>query len=410
MPTGRFLSTPSDSIVSDPAFVDPLGASVPRLEARDKVTGAARYIDDYSPQGMLFAALAQSPHAHARIRSYDLSKARALPGVKAIVTGADLGPAKVGGIIKDESMVARGKVRYVGEPVAAVAARDPDTARLAAQLIEIDYEPLPAVLSIDAALADGAPLLHEDLASYVKTMEGNSRGNIVWDSLLQEGDPEAAFAQCDVVVEAEYRTQAQQHAYLETNGVLAETDSSGKITVLATCQSVHYIQIRVAEELGVPMSQVRVQVPRVGGGFGGKHASNIHSIAAWLARVDRQAGEAGAVAHAGLRSPALAPSGAHLDEDRREARRHHPRARRGNRARRRRLRRRKPDRARVRAADGARTLSHAERAHPGHRRLHQQAARRIVPRLRQSAGELRGRIADRRACRASSAWIRSSCG
>src|SRR5262245_44790992 len=258
----------------------PLGASLPRLEAPDKAAGAARFLDDHTLPGMLHAAITQSPHAHARIRSYDIARAKALPGVRAIVTGGDLAPRRVGGMLKDETMLAIGKVRYVGEPVAAVAARDPETAALAAQLIEVEYEPLPRVLSIDAALAPNAPLVHEELASYVRTMEGNSRGNIVWESLLAEGNVDSAWPRCDVIVEAVYETQAQQHAYLETNGVIADIEQSGRLRLIATCQSVHHVQTRVAEELGIPMAQIRVQVPRVGGGFGGKHATNIHSIAA----------------------------------------------------------------------------------------------------------------------------------
>jgi CO/xanthine dehydrogenase Mo-binding subunit len=266
------------------SFVDPLGASLPRLEAKDKIAGAARFIDDVTRPGMLYAALAQSPYAHARIRGYDVSKATALPGVRAVITGADLPARRVGGMIKDETTLAVGKVRYVGEPVAAVAARDAATARLAAQLIEVDYEPLDAVLSIDAALAPGAPVLHEELQSYVKTMDGNAHGNVVWDSQLGEGDPDAAWSQCDVVVEGVYETQAQQHGYMETNGALAEVEPSGRITIVATCQSVHHVQTRVADELGIPMSQIRVQASRVGGGFGGKHATNIHTIAALLSQ------------------------------------------------------------------------------------------------------------------------------
>jgi CO/xanthine dehydrogenase Mo-binding subunit len=265
-------------------FVDPVGARLPRLEAREKATGTARYLDDHDRPGQLFAAIAQSSYAHARIRGYDIAKAKALPGVKAIVTGADLPLRRVGGMLKDETMLAVSKVRYLGEPVAAVAARDVATARLAAQLIEVDYEPLPAVLSIDDALAQDAPILHEELASYVRTMDGNSHGNVIWESQLAEGDVDAAWARCDVVVEAIYCTPAQYHAYMETNGALAEVDGNGRITVLATCQSAHHVQTRVADELGVPMSQVRAQVSRVGGGFGGKHATNIHSIAAYLAR------------------------------------------------------------------------------------------------------------------------------
>ena len=268
-----------------PAPTSAIGASLPRLEAADKASGRARYADDVRLPGMLHAALVTSPHAHARILGYRLDAARAIPGVKAILTGADLSGPRSGGIIKDESMVARGKVRYVGEPVAAIAAVDAATAERAAVAIEIDYEPLPAVLSIDAALAPGAPQLHEEFASYLKTIEGGGgKGNVVFESSVTEGDVDVAFAQCDVVVEGTWETQAQHHVYLETNGCVADVDASGRVTLHVTCQSVHHVQQRVAEELGVPMAQVRAVATRVGGGFGGKHATNIHSMAAWLAR------------------------------------------------------------------------------------------------------------------------------
>src|SRR5438132_4709681 len=265
-----------------------IGKSPPRLEAADKATGRARYVDDVRLPSMLYAALVTSPHAHARILGYRLDAARAIPGVKAIVTGADLPGARSGGIIKDEFMVARGKVRYVGEPVAAVAATDAETAARAAAAIEVEYEPLKAVLSIDEALAPGAPVLHEEYASYFKAVQGGGHDNVVFETSMTEGDVERAFAQCDVVVEGTWETQAQHHLYMETNGCVADVDASGRITVHATCQSVHGMQQRVAEELAEPMARIRVIATRVGGGFGGKHASNIHSIAAWLARAARR--------------------------------------------------------------------------------------------------------------------------
>jgi CO/xanthine dehydrogenase Mo-binding subunit len=265
-----------------------IGASPPRLDAADKATGRAQYVDDIQLPGMLHAALLTSPHAHARILGYRLDAARAIPGVKAIVIGPDLKTGRAGGMIKDESMIARDKVRYVGEPVAAVAAVDPATAARAAAAIEIDYEPLPAVLTIDESLAAGAPLLHEQFASYVQTVQGGGHDNVLFQSSMAEGDVDKAFAQCDEIVEGTWETQAQHHVYLETNGCVATADSSGRITLHATCQSVHHIQQRVAEELGEPMARIRVIATRVGGGFGGKHASNIHSIAAWLARAARR--------------------------------------------------------------------------------------------------------------------------
>ena len=177
-----------------------IGASVPRLEAKDKISGDARYLDDLVRPGMLYAAVAQSPHAHANILRIDTTEAAKLPGVKAIVTGADVKFPRAGGVLKDESMVARGKVRYVGEPVAAVAARDHATAQLAAQLIEVEYEPLPAVLSIDEALRPGAPLLHEDFAQLLQDhRRRRARQRRLRESELSEGDVETRLSQCDVV-------------------------------------------------------------------------------------------------------------------------------------------------------------------------------------------------------------------
>lgn len=267
------------------APTDAIGTRQARVDGAEKATGRARYVDDLWRPGMLHAAVAQSPHAHARIRGYDLTRARALAGVQAIVTGADHDFKRVGGgSLKDETMLATDKVRYLGEPVAAVAARDFRTARLAAQLIEVDYELLPAMLTPEAALDADAPMIHEGLAGYVKTMPGTPHGNVAWETAMAEGDVESAWAQCRHVVESVFETQAQQHGYMETNGVLAEIDASGRIVVTASVQSVHMLQNRVAEELGVPMSQVRAIAATVGGGFGGKHHTNIHSIAAWLAR------------------------------------------------------------------------------------------------------------------------------
>src|SRR5690242_9927895 len=195
-----------------------VGTSPPRLDAGDKATGRARYADDLRLPGMLHAALHTSAHAHARILGYRTDAARAIPGVHAVVTGADIAHVRYGGIIKDESMLARGKVRYVGEPVAAVAAVDVRTAQRAAAAIEVDYEPLPAVFSPDAALATDAPLLHEEFPQYVKSVDGGGHGNVVFESAVSEGDVERAFAECDAIVEGTWHTQAQQHVYLETNG------------------------------------------------------------------------------------------------------------------------------------------------------------------------------------------------
>ena len=263
--------------------VDAVGTSVPRLEVREKITGRARYTDDLFPQGVLHAAILSSPYPHAKILSYDVSKALEVPGVAAVLTGDDVGYDRGGPFVKDETAIAKGKVRYVGEPVAAVAASDQDTARRAVQLIDVEYEELPAVLSPEDALAPDAPIVHEDLESYVKTIELPAKGNLFQECEVSEGDVASAWETCDVVVEDVYETQAQYHAYMEPCSALAEVDASGKITVWSSNQSVFRDQANLADRLGIPMSKIRAISPRVGGGFGGKIEMTIQPIAVLLA-------------------------------------------------------------------------------------------------------------------------------
>jgi CO/xanthine dehydrogenase Mo-binding subunit len=260
-----------------------VGHSFERLDAAAKATGEAQYVDDLYRPGMLHGAVLGSTHAHARIRGYKLNAARAIPGVAAIITGEDFQAARSGAFCKDEVPLARGKTIYLGEPVAAIAARDLETAWRAARAIEIDYEPLPAVLSIDEALADSAQLIHEDLASYVKIAPSFSKGNVLWQCRIEEGDVDSAWAQCDIVVEDVFETAAQHHMYMEPCGALAEVDRSGRLTIWSSCQSVHLVQQRVAEWLAIPMGRIRALAPKIGGGFGGKGGLHVQHLAAALA-------------------------------------------------------------------------------------------------------------------------------
>ncbi len=260
-----------------------VGQSVPRLEIREKVSGRAQYIADMMRPAMLHAALLASPHAHARIRGYDVSAALKLPGVAAVVTGEDFGDHKMGPFIKDEGAIAKGKVRYVGEPVAAVAAEDEATARLATQLIEVDYEELPSVLSPEAALAPDAPVIHEDLASYFKVFAADSGGNLMSRTEISEGDVEEGFRASDLVLEDTFETQAQNHLALEPVGALAEVDAAGRVTLWSANQSVFRVQANVCELLGLPMSRLRCLTPRVGGGFGNKMEAHVQPIVVKLA-------------------------------------------------------------------------------------------------------------------------------
>lgn len=260
-----------------------VGHNVERLDAAEKVTGEAHYVDDLYRPGMLYGAILGSIHAHARIRGYKLDAARAIPGVAAILTGEDFSCPRTGAFCKDEVPLARGKTIYLGEPVAAVAACDVETARRAANAIEIEYEPLRAVLTIDQALAAGAPLVHEDLANYVKIAPSFSEGNVLWQCRLEEGKIDSAWSQCDVVVEDTFETAAQHHMYMEPCGALAEVDRGGRVTIWSSCQSVHLVQQRTAEWLSLPMGRIRALAPKIGGGFGAKGGLHVQHLAAGLA-------------------------------------------------------------------------------------------------------------------------------
>ena len=262
-----------------------VGHDIPRIDGREKATGAAAYIDDMSLPGMLYGAMAFSDYAHARILSYDTSEALKLPGVKAVITGEDFDPVLGGVFLKDEPPIAMDKVRYLCEPVAAVAATDMKTARLAAQLINVEYEPLPNILSIDEALDPESTLIHEDLADYFRLKPSSFDGNILWKASISEGDVDQAWSECDVVVEGEFKTQAQHHLYMEPCGALAKPEQNGRLTIWSSCQSVFIVQQKVADYLQMPMAKVRALVPHVGGGFGGKGGLHIQTLVAKLALV-----------------------------------------------------------------------------------------------------------------------------
>jgi len=265
-----------------------VGVRLPRLEIREKVTGRARYIADLSRPGMLHGAILGSPHPHARILGYDTARAAALPGVHAVITGVDIGEGLMGAFIKDEPALARGKVRYVGEAVAAVAAADEATARAALRLIRVDYEELPAVLTPEDALAPDAAIIHEGLADYFKVFDAQCDGNQMSRTEIVEGDVAAGFAECDVVVEGTFETQAQNHLAIEPCGALAEVDEAGRVTLWSANQSVFRVQANVCESLGLSMSRLRSMTPRVGGGFGNKMEAHVQPITVALALATRR--------------------------------------------------------------------------------------------------------------------------
>lgn len=266
-----------------------VGQSIAQLEAQEKVCGAAQYIADLYRPKMLHAAVLQSPHAHARILRYDLGEALSLPGVRAIVTGDDVSEGnRMGAFIKDEHAIAKGKVRYIGEAVAAVAAESEAVARQAAQLIAIDYEELPAALSPEEALRPNAPIVHEDAAAFFKVFDAGTEGNLCSRTGFREGDIEQGWRESDRIFEAHYETQPQAHLSIEPCGALAEVDPSGRVTLWSANQSVFRVQANVCESLGLPMSQLRCLTPRIGAGFGNKMEPHVQPIAVLLAMKARR--------------------------------------------------------------------------------------------------------------------------
>jgi CO/xanthine dehydrogenase Mo-binding subunit/CO/xanthine dehydrogenase FAD-binding subunit len=251
-----------------------VGKDVPRTDAIPKVTGAAQYVADLHLPGMLHAAVLRSPHPHARIVSIDTSAAAAMPGVKAVATGADTAKKKWGAFRSDLYPLAIGKVRYVGDEVAAVAATDPETARAAVDRIVVQYEVLPAVLSLDQALAQGAALVHDD-----------APGNVAHQFSFERGDVAAGFAASEVVVEGTWESVRQWHTALETIGCVAKWDSD-RVSMWCNTQTPFLARGRYATALGAPESKVRVIQTEVGGGFGGKSGDdNASVICALLARL-----------------------------------------------------------------------------------------------------------------------------
>ncbi len=255
----------------DPRYTAPggllvVGHDVPRTDAVPKVTGSAQYVADIHLPGMLHAAVLRSPHPHARIVAIDTSAAAAMPGVKAVLTGEDTPRRKWGAFRPDLYPLAIGKVRYVGDEVAAVAATDPAIARAAVDRIVVQYEVLPAVLCLDEALAPGAPLVHDD-----------ATGNVAHHFNFERGDVTAGFNASDVTVEGTWETVRQWHTALETIGCVSSWQS-GRVTMWCNTQTAFLARGRYATALNVPESQVRVIQTEVGGGFGGKSGDDNASV------------------------------------------------------------------------------------------------------------------------------------
>jgi len=271
-----------------------IGTRPVRPDGVDKVTGRAQYGADIRLPGMLFGKVLRSPHAHARVRRIDTSKALAHPDVRAVVTSADLpepedrvqelgeGAANLREL--SSNVLAREKVLYRGHAVAAVAATNAHAAQEALALIEVEYEPLPAVLDVRDAMREDAPLLHENLRG--KTPEGPraAPSNIAAHTCFNFGDLEQGFAEADVVVEREFRTKMVHQGYIEPHASTALWNADGQLTVWTCTQGSFPVREQLAQVLGHPISRIKVVPTEIGGGFGGKIPVYLEPLAALLSR------------------------------------------------------------------------------------------------------------------------------
>jgi CO/xanthine dehydrogenase Mo-binding subunit len=290
---------PSDTQRTAGRALKVVGKRVPRVDARERVTGEAVYPADLHRPGMVHAKMLRSPHAHARIRRIDTARAQALKGVVGVVTAADFPELPVGETIPmgetgyDMWMVAqvniaRHKVHWVGQPVAAVAAVDVHVAEAALALIDVDYEVLPAALDIASAMAPDAPVLHEHVLTKGVEPRPRSPSNICSRTVIARGDAAAALAGAHAVGRASVQVDTAHQGYLEPQVTVAEVDANGFATVWASTQGQFTTELMIARMCGLPASKLKVVPLEIGGGFGGKIAIHGEAVAVRLAQKCRR--------------------------------------------------------------------------------------------------------------------------
>ncbi len=285
--------TLSNQVLSEVEY-NVVGKRPVRPDGVDKVTGRAQYGADVKLTGLLHAKVLRSPHPHARIRSIDTGKAEALPGVKAVITAKDLPFAalsreELGGDYNrlkfaSDHMLASDKVLYKGHPVAAVAAVNAHVAESALALIEVDYEPLEAVVDVRAAMRDDAPLLHAELRTSSMGEIGDKPSNVAAHLSYEKGDVEQGFGEADVVVERELTTASVHQGYIEPHNSTAFWNTDGQLNLWTSTQGAFAVRAAVADVLRLPVSRIKVTPMEIGGGFGGKITAYLDAIAATLSQ------------------------------------------------------------------------------------------------------------------------------
>ena len=263
-----------------------VGTRPVRHDGLEKVNGKARFAADMTKPRMIHGHVLRSPLAHAKILSVDTTEAESMPGVKAVVTAADFPPPSKneGFPHRSSNLIAREKVRYEGQVVAAVAATTRRQAKAAAAKIAVKYEELPHVLTVDEAMADGAPLLHENLITKGLDTTPKQASNIAKRDYFEQGDLEAGFAEADVVYEHEFTTKVVHQGYIEPHACVADTSKDGRSEIWCSSQGHFMVRSATAEMLGWETSQLKVIPAEIGGGFGGKTTIYLEPLAVKLSQ------------------------------------------------------------------------------------------------------------------------------
>src|SRR5919108_1099630 len=263
-----------------------IGQPTRRVDGKEKATGHARYAADVSLPSTLWGKSLHSPYAHARIVRIDTTAAKQVPGVHAVITGADVrGGGLWGRAVKDVPVLAYDRVRFVGERVAAVAADDEDIAQSALDLIEVEYEELPAVFEPHAALKDDAPILHPDFNAYFGFAQKMSKpANAYHRTFFAKGDLEWGFAEADLIIENTYVTQRIHQGYIEPQAVLVNIDDSGRVHVWVCSKVPYNTRESLSTVAGIPEEQILFHHVYIGGDFGGKGNARNTPICYFLAK------------------------------------------------------------------------------------------------------------------------------
>ena len=284
----------SDSTEIEKRDFQVIGTSPIRPDGADKVTGRALYGVDVRLPGMLYGAVLRSPHAHARILSIDTSLAEALPGVKAVVTSADLpdveskvaslGEGSVNAHYQSWNILARGKVLYYGHAVAGVAATSVHIAKEALDLIRVTYEVLIPVMDVESAMREGAPILLADLRTDELGSKGDQPSNVAAHHQTSKGDVEQGFREADVIVEREFHTATVHQGYIEPQNATALYSQDGRLTIWCSTQGSFGARDQLSDLLELPVAQIKVVPMEIGGGFGGKNNVYLEPVAALLSK------------------------------------------------------------------------------------------------------------------------------